>query len=120
MTVCNRVILTGRVANPPERSYRPDGSSVVQFSLEFYDQEDPTPRLGRGFIDIVAFDHLAKFDLDNLQRGNRLWVEGRLRQRRWQTPEGKSRSRFEVIATDVRMEREDEPDERGEEDEETH
>lgn len=109
MTTTNRVILTGRVANPPQRSFRPDGSSVIQFSLELNDQRDQSSRSGRSVIDIVAFDRLAEFKLDALQSGQHLWVEGRLKQRRWQTPEGKSRSRIEVIATDLRIVKEDEP-----------
>ena len=36
----NHVILTGKVAKPPLRHYRPDGSPVVQFSLELNHQED--------------------------------------------------------------------------------
>lgn len=109
MTPCNRVILTGRVVNPPQRSFRPDGSSVIQFSLEVIDQEDRPSPSGRSIIDIVAFDHPAEFELDRLQGGQRLLVEGRLKQRRWQTPEGKSRSRIEVIATDLRIGKGDEP-----------
>ena len=109
MTTYNRVTLTGRVVNPPQRSFRPDGSSVIQFSLEVNDQEDRPSRSGRSIIDIVAFDHPAEFELDRLQSGQHLLVEGRLKQRRWQTPEGKSRSRIEVIATDLRMAKEDEP-----------
>ncbi len=96
MTSCNRVILTGRVAKPPQRSYRPDGSSVIQFSMELSDPE-------RSRIDIVAFAPLAEIDLNCLQNGQRLTVEGRLKQRRWQTPEGRTRNRIEVVATDLRM-----------------
>ena len=109
MTTYNRVTLTGRVVNPPQRSFRPDGSSVIQFSLELNNPEDQSSRSGRSVIDIVAFDPQAEFKLDGLQSGQHLLVEGRLKQRRWQTPEGKSRSRIEVIATDLRMAKEDEP-----------
>jgi single-strand DNA-binding protein len=74
-------------------------------------------------IDIVAFDRLSEFKLDRLQNDQCLRVEGRLKQRRWQTPEGKSRSHIEVIATDLRMVNKDEPNEemkRGEDDEKTY
>ena len=109
MTLYNRVILTGRVVKPPQRSYRPDGSCVIQFSLEINDPENPSSRSGRSLIDIVAFDPRAELELDRLQSGQSLFVEGRLKQRRWQTPEGKSRNRIEVIATDLRRMKEDEP-----------
>jgi single-strand DNA-binding protein len=116
MTSYNRVILTGKVATPPRRSYRPDGSPVVQFPLELNGSKDPSgqkqrqgdrePFLNRtgsrSLIDIVAFGELAEFKFDLLQRGQHLLVVGRLNQRQWQTPEGKKRTHTEVIATDLR------------------
>ncbi|OGP88141.1 MAG: hypothetical protein A2156_11770 [Deltaproteobacteria bacterium RBG_16_48_10] len=108
MTFLNRVILTGKVVTPPRRHYRPDGSPVIQFPLEINDSEDQTGQAlsragtgqgGRNRIDIVAFGKLAEFKLDLLQRGQHLMVTGRLNQRRWQTPEGRNRTRTEVIAT---------------------
>jgi single-strand DNA-binding protein len=123
MTSYNRVILTGKVATLPRRRYRPDGSPVIQFPLEL-DVVDSTlrevkdlpgrerpqgnrrPALNRtgsgSLIDVVAFGELAEFKLDLLQSGQPLLVVGRLNQRHWQTPEGKKRTRTEVIATDLR------------------
>jgi len=111
VTSLNRVILTGKVAISPRRHYRPDGSPVIQFSLELNGSEnltvrsphrDGTGKGGRNRIDIVAFGELADFKLDLLQRGQHLMVIGTLNQRRWQTPEGKNRTRTEVIATAFR------------------
>jgi len=116
MTSCNRVILTGRVATPPRRSYRPDGVPVIQFPLELNetrdrsgqekprgDKDSSLNRAGSGnLVNIVAFGKLAEFEFDLLQSGQYLRVEGELKQRRWQTPEGKKRTRTEVIATDLR------------------
>ena len=102
MTSSNRVILTGRVARPPERRYRPDGSPVIQFRLELNDREDRAAPSGRGSIDVVAFGTLAEVDLDLFPRGQRLVVEGQLNQRNWRSPEGRHRTLTEVIATDIR------------------
>ena len=122
MTSYNRVILTGRVATPPRCHYRPDGSPVIQFPLELDDtkdlsgQEHPQgsrrPALNRAgsgsLINIVATGELAEFKLD-LQSGQHLLVVGRLNQRSWKTPEGKNRTRTEVIATDLRTMEETRP-----------
>lgn len=117
MTLLNRVILTGKVVTPPRRYYRPDGSPVIQFPLELNDSEDRKGHRegtgqalhragsGQGYrnrINIVAFGKLAEFKLDLLQSGQHLMVIGQLNQRHWQTPEGKNRTRTEVIATDLR------------------
>jgi single-stranded DNA-binding protein len=120
MTFLNRVVLTGKVVTPPRRHYRPDGSPVIQFPLELNDSEDLMGEVlhrdgtgqavnhagsrqgGRNRIDIVAIGKLAEFKLELLQSGRHLMVIGKLNQRRWQTPEGKNRTRTEVIATDLR------------------
>jgi single stranded DNA-binding protein len=120
MISLNRVILTGKVVTPPQRRYRPDGSPVIQFPLELNNREDITdqtlPRSGAGpalhragtgqgsrnRVEIVAVGKLAEFNLDLLQSGQHLMVIGKLKQRSWQTPEGKNRTRTEVIATDFR------------------
>jgi single-strand DNA-binding protein len=108
MNVSNRVILTGKVVTPSRRHYRPDGSPVIQFLLELNDSEDlkrqrdGSGRGGRNRIPIVAIGKLAEFDLNLLQSGQHLMVIGKLNQRNWQTPEGKNRTRTEVIATDLR------------------
>ena len=116
MTSYNRVILTGKVATPARRSYRPDGSPVVQFPLELDGSKDPSgqrqpqgdrkPSLNltdsRSLIDVVAFGELAEFKFDLLQSGQHVLVVGRLNQRQWQTPEGKKRTHTEVIATELR------------------
>ena len=124
MLTFNRVVLTGRVATPPRCSYRPDGSPVIHFPLELdeiRDRNGKTPPHGhRGpdpnlkttepaprhtatgdLIQIVAIGKLAEVKLD-LQSGQHLLVIGQLHQRSWKTPEGKNRTRIEVIAMDLR------------------
>jgi len=102
MTSLNRVILTGKVVTPPRRHYRPDGSPVIQFPLEVNNSEDVPGQGGKNRINIVAIGELAELKLDLLQSGQHLMVIGKLNQRCWQTPEGKNRTRTEVIATDLR------------------
>ena len=97
----NRVILTGKVHNPPRKYCRPDGSTVVEFLLEWDDLEGQPRQGSRGVIDIVAMGPLAQTEPDRLRSGQPLRVEGRLNQRRWETPDGRYRSRMEVILTDL-------------------
>jgi len=128
MTFYNRVILTGRVATTPRRRYRPDGSPVIQFPLELNHSKESTAEVmkrprsghapnrygsgqeGRSLIDIVAFGELAELKFNLLQSGQHLLVVGQLKQRHWQTPEGKRYTRTEIIATDLRkVEEADQP-----------
>jgi single-stranded DNA-binding protein len=74
---------------------------VIQFPLELNDAENLKGQRGRNQINIVAIGKLAEIKLDLLQSGQHLMVIGKLNQRHWQTPEGKNRTRTEVIATDL-------------------
>jgi single-strand DNA-binding protein len=110
MTSQNVVILTGKIATPPRRHFRPDGSPVIQFPLELNDSENRfgkalhgagSAQASRNLINIVALGEWADSKLELLQSGLHLRVVGQLNQRHWQTPEGKKRTRMEVIATDL-------------------
>jgi len=102
MVSYNHVILTGKVAQPPLRHYRPDGSPVIQFPLDVNPLEDPSEEEKPCRIDIVAIGTLTELEPALFECGQRLLVEGRLQQRRWRTPEGRHLSRIEVIATHFR------------------
>jgi single-strand DNA-binding protein len=102
MVSYNHVILTGKVARPPLRHYRPDGSPVIQFPLELNSPENPSEEENPFRIDIVAIGTLTELEAALFQCGQPLLVEGRLQQRRWRTPEGRDLSRIEVIATHFR------------------
>jgi single-strand DNA-binding protein len=98
----NEVTLTGKVAKPPLRHYRPDGSPVVQFVLELNHAEGAPEEERKSRVDIVAIGRLAEAEPGLLEYGRPLLVEGRLQERRWKTAEGRSLSRIEVIATHFR------------------
>ncbi len=102
MVTHNHVILTGKVAKPPLRHYRPDGSPVIQFPLELNHQEGTPRNAQKSRVDIVAVGKLAELEPTLFQSGQRLLVEGRLQQRRWKTAEGRELNRLEVLATDFR------------------
>jgi len=121
MTSVNQVILTGKVAKPPQFHHQPDGTPVLQFSLELNDSNNislTTPDRSRhgqtskragssGLIYIVAIGQLAQ-SRSEIRSGQRLLVKGRLHQRRWETPEGRYRFRTEVIASDLHSTEENE------------
>ncbi len=122
MTSVNQVILTGKVAKPPQFHHQPDGTPVLQFSLELNDSKNISVKTpGRGhqgqtpkrtglhpsLIHIVALGQLAQ-SRSELQSGQRLLVKGRLHQRYWETPEGRYRSRTEVIVSELHSAEENE------------
>jgi single-stranded DNA-binding protein len=120
MTFSNQVILTGKVAKPPQLHHQPDGTPVIQFLLELDDSKNssltgphrdqrsrPSKRTGLSpsLIHIVAKGQLAQ-SIAAIQSGLRLLVKGCLQERRWKTPEGRHRSLTEVLASELHPDRE--------------
>jgi len=112
----NQVVLTGKVTKDLKFHYQPNGTPVLQFSLELNSPAEVpelTPREGtqgsyrprkdgrRSLVPIIAYGTLAR-SRSTIQAGDHLLVEGRLNQRRWKTPEGGIRDRLEIVATDLR------------------
>jgi single-strand DNA-binding protein len=121
-TGLNQVILTGKVANDPQFHFQPDGTPVLRFPLELNDSGDlPSKPSGRdrreqaskrtslrpSLIQIVALGQVAEVR-SGLRTGQHLLVIGRLNQRRWQTPQGRSRTVTEVIASELQPDEEKE------------
>lgn len=96
----NRVILVGRLAQDPEVRYTAAGKAVASFSLAV------SRRVGQGqesvdFIQIVCWEKLAEIVGNNLTKGRRILVEGRLQIRSYEAQDGTKRRVAEVIAQNI-------------------
>lgn len=98
----NKVILVGRLAQDPEVRYTQSGKAVASFSLA-------VNRFGGGgqgqnnadFIPIVAWEKLAETCGNNLTKGQRVLVEGRLQIRSYEANDGQKRRVAEVVAQTI-------------------
>jgi single-strand DNA-binding protein len=100
----NRVILIGNLTKDPDVRYTPGGTAVTTMRLAVtskYKQGDEM-KDDTLFIDAVVFGKQAENCGQYLSKGNPVLVEGRLRERRWES-EGTQRSKFEVVANSVRF-----------------
>lgn len=101
----NKVILAGNLTKDPELRYAPNGTALASFTIavnhryrkgnEFIEEVS--------FVDVVCFGKQAEVCVEYLSKGRTVLVEGRLRQRKWDGPEGQKRSKIEVIARTVRF-----------------
>src|SRR5207237_9060800 len=53
------------------------------------------------FLDVLVFGRQAESVCDALHKGSQALVEGRVRQRTWETPDGQKRLKHEVVAERV-------------------
>ncbi|MBR6471631.1 MAG: single-stranded DNA-binding protein [Victivallales bacterium] len=107
MASVNKVILIGNLTADPEIRQLPSGESVAMFSLAMNRRftnargeqvEDTT------FVEIDAFSRTAEVIRQYVHKGDPLFVEGRLRQDRWQDKTtGAQRSRLKVVAEGVQL-----------------
>lgn len=97
----NRIILLGRLVQDPEVRITTTEKTVCTFTLAV---DRPVGRDGKreaDFINIVAWNKTAEIAGNNLNKGQRALVEGRLQIRSYNDREGKKRYVSEVIAERV-------------------
>ena len=94
----NKVILVGRLGKDPETRYTQNGKCVATFSLAV---SKPVKDSGADWFDIVVWDKLAEIVGNNLSKGRRVLVEGRLQTRSYEAKDGSKRRVVEVVAQNV-------------------
>jgi single-strand DNA-binding protein len=101
----NKVILLGNLTRDPDLRYTPTGTPICEFPLAVQHRY----RVGDEskeevcFIDIVVFGKAGEHSKNYLQKGSQVLVDGRLAQRRWDSPEGKQKSKYEIVANTVQF-----------------
>jgi len=101
----NKIILMGNLTRDPELRYTPAGLAVCEFSLAVPHRSRVHEETKEDvcYIDVVVFGRIGERSKERLHKGSRVLVDGRLTQRRWETPEGQKRSKYEVIANTVQF-----------------
>ncbi len=104
MAGLNKVMVIGNLGADPEMRYTADGNALTSFRVAAsrnYTTPDGERREETEWFSVVAWRKLAEQCSQFLQKGRRVYVEGRLRTRSWDTPEGQKRYRTEVVADRV-------------------
>ena len=95
----NKVILTGRLSKDPEVRYTQNGKAVASFDIAVDDGFGENKKTY--FFPIVAWEKLAEICGNNLSKGRKVLVEGKLSTRTYETQDGQKRRVTEVIAQNV-------------------
>ena len=102
----NKVMLIGNLTRDPELRYTPSGAAVCTFGVatnRTYVSSDGTKKEEAEFIRIVSWNKLAELCSQLLTKGRKVYVEGRLQTRSWETPDGQNRQTTEVVIDDMRI-----------------
>ena len=104
MAGLNKIMVIGNLGADPEMRYTPNGNPVTSFSIatgRSWTSSDGERKEETEWFRVVAWNQLAELCNQYLSKGRSAYVEGRLQSRTWETQEGQSRFKNEIIANQV-------------------
>ena len=102
----NKMMIIGNLGRDPEMRYTPNGQPVTNFSVATnhrYTTADGETREETEWFNISVFGRQAETCNQYLSKGRKVFVEGRLRSRTYETRDGQTRVALDVTANDVRF-----------------
>ena len=103
----NKVILVGNLGADPETRYMPSGSAVTNIRIatseSWKDRETGERKERTEWHRVAFFNRLAEIAGEYLRKGSQVYIEGKLRTRKWQDQSGNDRYTTEIIADEMQM-----------------
>lgn len=108
MASVNKVILVGNLGRDPEVRYSPDGAAICNMSIAttstWKDKASGERREETEWHRVVMYNRLAEIAGEYLKKGRSVYIEGRLKTRKWQDKDtGADRYNTEVVADQMQM-----------------
>lgn len=107
MASINKVILIGNLGRDPEVRYTPSGSAVcnitVATSRNWKDKNTGDKVEETEWHRVVFYDRLAEIAGEYLKKGRPVYVEGRLKTRKWTDKDGVEKYTTEIIADNMQL-----------------
>ena len=107
MASVNKVIIVGNLGADPEVRYMPSGDAITNIRVattdRWKDKASGEMKEATEWHRIVFFGRVAEIAGEYLKKGSQVYVEGRLRTRKWQDKEGHDRYSTEVVADTMQM-----------------
>ena len=103
----NKVILVGNLGQDPQSRAMPSGKAVVNLRIattdQWRDKQTGENKENTEWHTVVMFDRLAEVAAEYLRKGSQVYIEGKLRTRKWQDKEGTDRYSTEIVANEMQM-----------------
>jgi len=104
MLSLNKVMIIGNVGTEPEMRFTPNGNPVTSFRVatnRVYNTPEGERKQETEWFTVVAWNRLAENCNQFLTKGQRIYAEGRLHTRLWESQDGQKHSRAEIVANRV-------------------
>lgn len=103
----NKVILIGNLGQDPETRAMPSGSTVANLRIatseSWRDKQSGEMKEQTEWHTVAMFGRLAEIAGEYLKKGSQVYIEGRLRTRKWQDKSGNDRYTTEIVANEMQM-----------------
>jgi single-strand DNA-binding protein len=103
----NKVILIGHLGQDPEVRALPSGSSIANLRIatteSWKDKQSGEFKEQTEWHTVVLFGRTAEVAAEYLKKGSQVFIEGRLRTRKWQDKTGNDRYSTEIVGNDMQM-----------------
>jgi single-strand DNA-binding protein len=107
MASVNKVIIVGNLGRDPETRYSPNGGAICNVRIattrNWKDKATGEKPGGDRMAPVVFYDRLAEIAGEYLKKGRSVYVEGRLKTRKWQDKDGQDRYTTEIIAQEMQL-----------------
>ncbi len=107
MASVNKVILIGNLGKDPETRFSPNGGAICNVRLattrSWKDKTSGERKEETEWHSVVFYDRLAEIAGEYLKKGRSVYVEGRLKTRKWPDKDGQDRYTTEVIANEMQL-----------------
>ena len=107
MASVNKVILVGNLGRDPETRYSPNGGAICNVSIattrNWKDKASGERKEETEWHRVVFYDRLAEIAGEYLKKGRPVYVEGRLKTRKWTDKEGAEKFTTEIIAEEMQL-----------------
>ena len=94
----SNVSVMGNLTAEPELRYTPDNTAVADMSIAVNEDEDTVH-----FFDVTAWGRTAENCSEYLDKGSPVFVDGRLKQDRWENNDGEKRTKVKIVANSVQF-----------------
>jgi single-strand DNA-binding protein len=107
MASVNKVILIGNLGRDPEVRYAPSGSAIcnvtIATSRQWKNKDSGERQEETEWHRVVFYDRLAEIAGEYLKKGKSVYIEGRLKTRKWTDKDGVEKYTTEIIAQEMTM-----------------
>ncbi len=100
----NKVMIIGRLGRDPDLRYTPSGQAVATFPVattRYWNTAAGERRRETEWFNVVAWGSLAEICKQFLTKGEQVYIEGRLKTRRWEDANGQRRYSVEIVASEM-------------------